>query len=207
MKFEIKSRWDSKILFSIETESLKLAVEAAVKCKANLREANLWGANLRGANLWEANLRGADLREADLGGANLWGANLWGANLWGAKNFNKYITTPLLFLFDQPSKIRAYKIVNSQNEGIYQGGIIYEIGKSYSVKDANVDDRIQCAAGINLATLDWCIKEWKQGYKILIAEFTAKDIATIPTATDGKFGVFKCKIVGEKNLKEIGLEK
>jgi hypothetical protein len=49
------------------------------------------------------------------------------------------------------------------------------------------------------------MKEWKDGYRILIAEFTAKDIAAIPTATDGKFRVFRCKIVGEKDLKEIGL--
>jgi len=30
MKFEIKSRFDSSVLFSIETESWKLALEAAV---------------------------------------------------------------------------------------------------------------------------------------------------------------------------------
>ena len=63
----------------------------------------------------------------------------------------------------------------------------------------------QCAKGISLATLDWCMNEWQPGYRILIAEFTAKDIASIPIATDGKFRVKKCKIVGEKNLKEIGL--
>lgn len=51
------------------------------------------------------------------------------------------------------------------------------------------------------------MREWKTGYKILIAEFTAKDIAAIPTATDGKFRVFRCKIVGEKDLKALGLEK
>jgi hypothetical protein len=49
------------------------------------------------------------------------------------------------------------------------------------------------------------MREWQQGHRILVAEFTAKDIAAIPTATDGKFRVFRCKIVGEKDLKEIGL--
>ena len=44
MKFEIKSRWDSSILFVIETETLKLAVELGVKSGADLH-----GANLRGA--------------------------------------------------------------------------------------------------------------------------------------------------------------
>jgi len=79
MKFEIKSRFSGKVLFSLETKSLKLCVEAAVKAGANL-----WGANLRGANLWGANLRGANLGGADLQYADLWGANLGGTNLRGA---------------------------------------------------------------------------------------------------------------------------
>jgi Pentapeptide repeats (8 copies) len=84
MKFEIKSRWTRAVLFSLETESLKLAVIAAVGAKANLHGADLCGANLRGANLHGANLRGANLRGANLHGANLCGANLHGANLCGA---------------------------------------------------------------------------------------------------------------------------
>ncbi len=84
MKFEITSRWSGSILFSVETESIKLAVEAAVKSKANLRGANLGGADLRGANLRGADLGGANLRGANLGGANLGGADLRGANLRGA---------------------------------------------------------------------------------------------------------------------------
>jgi hypothetical protein len=87
----------------------------------------------------------------------------------------------------------------------FNGGIIYKVGESYEVANANTSENIHCAEGINLATLDWCMKERKDGYRILIAEFTAKDIAAIPTATDGKFRVFRCKIVGEKDLKEIGL--
>ena len=115
MKYEIKHRFTGAVLFSLETDSLKLCVEAAVKSRAslggaNLWDANLWGAylggadlggaylgganlgaanlrdaNLWGANLWGAYLGGADLGGAYLGGANLRGANLWGANLWGAK--------------------------------------------------------------------------------------------------------------------------
>ena len=59
MKFEIKNRWTGSVIFSLETESLKLCVEAAVKSGANLRGANLDGANLGGANLDGANLGGA----------------------------------------------------------------------------------------------------------------------------------------------------
>ena len=94
MKFEIKSRFSGAVLFSLETESLKLTLEAAVKSGANLRganlhdadlrDANLRGANLHGANLGGADLRGADLRGADLGDADLRDADLRGANLGGA---------------------------------------------------------------------------------------------------------------------------
>ena len=84
MRFEIKSWLNGGILFSIETESWKLAVEAAVKSWANLSWANLSWANLSGADLSGANLYGADLSGADLSGANLSGANLYGADLSGA---------------------------------------------------------------------------------------------------------------------------
>ena len=82
MKFEIKSRWDASVLFSIETNNFRLAVEAAVKSRANLSGANLYGADLSGANLSGANLYGANLY-----GANLYGANLSGANLSGALGY------------------------------------------------------------------------------------------------------------------------
>ena len=71
MKFEIKSRWSGSVLFSLETDSLKLCLEAAVKSAANL-----YGANLKGANLEGANLEGADLKGANLEWANLEWANL-----------------------------------------------------------------------------------------------------------------------------------
>jgi hypothetical protein len=76
MKYEIKSRWNSTVLFTAEAASLLLAMEAAVKS----------GADLSGANLSGADLSGADLSRADLSGANLYGANLYGANLSRAKN-------------------------------------------------------------------------------------------------------------------------
>jgi len=81
MKFEIKSRWDGSVLFSTDADSLRLALEAAVRENADLGEANLRVANLREANLREANLGGADLREANLREANLGGANLFVADL------------------------------------------------------------------------------------------------------------------------------
>ena len=179
MRIEIKSWLTGRVLFEVQTESWKVAVELAVKS----------GANLSRANLSRADLSGADLS--------------------GADGISKYILTPLLFLLDQPGAIRAYKLVNKKGEGPFNGGINYLDPNinSFSVSEINTDDTEQCGAGINLATLDWCIKEWKPGYRILIMEFTAQNIAAIPTATDGKFRVRQCTRVGEKDLAEIGLIK
>ena len=67
--FEIKNRWDGKVLFSAGGETLRDVVQQAVQ----------GGADLRGANLRSADLSGADLRSADLSGADLSGAD--GKNL------------------------------------------------------------------------------------------------------------------------------
>jgi hypothetical protein len=209
MKWTIKNRWTIEVMFKVEAETFCKAVENKY---ADLRGADLRGANLRGANLRDADLRDANLMDADLRGANLRyadlrDANLMGANLRGAKGINKYLTSNMYLLYDQPGKIRAYKLVNNHNEGPYNGGIIYIIGKTVSVDNANTDANDQCAAGINVADLPWCMKEWQLGYKILIIEFTAKDIACIPLYTDGKFRLHRCKVVGEKDLVELGLVK
>lgn len=217
-------------MYSVETVTLGLAVEKAVRSNVSLRGANLRGADLRYANLryanlqcanlqcanlrW-ANLQRADLHEADLLGADLLGADLQEADLRGAalrgvnlrwsNGINKNISTPLQMLLDQPGKIRAYKLVTVTGTGPTYPSIVYGVGESYEVPDACTDDTRQCAAGINVATLDWCMKEWLPGCRILVVEFEAKDIACIPTATDGKFRLFRCTVVGEKDLDEIGL--
>ncbi|MCU7840889.1 MAG: pentapeptide repeat-containing protein [Candidatus Thiodiazotropha sp. (ex Troendleina suluensis)] len=82
--YEIKNRWTGEVIFSLECGSFRLAIEAAIKSRANLYGANLDGASLVRANLDGANLDGASLDGANLGGANLGGANLDGANLDGA---------------------------------------------------------------------------------------------------------------------------
>lgn len=123
----------------------------------------------------------------------------------GAVGINKYRTTPLLMLLDQPGKIRAYKVVTATLTGPSYPGLIYKQGKTLSVAEPCTDETVHCGAGINVATLDWCMREWYEGCKILILEFTKKDIAAIPIATDGKFRLFRAKVVGEVDLKEIGL--
>jgi len=157
-----------------------------------------------GEVLWEGCVR-EGLIAAARSGADLSRAYLSGADLSGALGVNPNLVTPLLLMFDQPGEIRAYKLVNSSFEGPFRGGIAYEVGKFYDVPNADTNSSSECGAGINLATLDWCMREWIKGYRILVAEFTAADIAAIPTATDGKFRVRRCKIVAEKDLVEIGL--
>ena len=93
MNFQIKHRFTGAVLFELETKSLKLCVEAAVKLSAylgdadlrgaDLRDAYLGGADLRGANLARANLRGANLRDADLRDAYLARADPRDADLRG----------------------------------------------------------------------------------------------------------------------------
>ena len=181
---------------------------------ADLRGADLRGADLSGADLSRANLHGADLNGADLNGADLSRANLHEAdlrraNLHGTRGVNKYLVTPLLLLLDCPrdSKLCAYKLVNEYGEGPFSGGLRYEIDVPVSVSYADLNPEEQCGEGINVATLDWCIGEWKPGYKILLVQFCREDIACIPTGTDGKFRLFRCTPVAEKNLVELGLVK
>ena len=185
MKFEIKNRWNGSVLFSLETDSLKLTVEAAVK--------------------FGANLSGASLNGASLTGANLFGANLTGASLSGAKGINKYLTTPLYSLLDQTGEIIAHKLVNADGLAPFNGGITYEIGKEYEEPTANTDENEQRARGLNVATLDWCIKNWSQGQRIMLVSHTASDIAAIPIGSDGKYRVKRLKVVGEKKLADCGI--
>ena len=65
MKFEIKNRFSGNVIFSLECDSFKLCVIAAVNSGADLSRANLSGANLSRANLYGADLSGADLSGAE----------------------------------------------------------------------------------------------------------------------------------------------
>lgn len=146
----------------------------------------------------------AILSRANLSGANLSGAILSGADLYEADGVEAWRVTPLMVLLDQPGPIRAYKLVKADGTGPYYTSEPYAVGYEYSVADADTTSAA-CGAGINLATMDWILREWQPGYRILVAEFAAEDIASIPSGTDGKFRVHRCKIVAEKNLADLGL--
>ena len=172
---------------------------------ANLSGANLSGANLSGADLSGADLSGANLSGADLSGAYLGGADLSGANLSGAMGVDLWRTSSLAMLRDQPGKIRAYKLVDVDGRGPHYPSITYTVGESYSVPDANTAETVQCGRGINVASMDWILREYVSGQRILVVEFEAADIAAIPLGTDGKFRLHRCTVVAEKDLKEFEL--
>lgn len=97
MKFEILSI-SGTVLFSADVESLRAALEAAVKAGANLSRADLRGANLRGADL-----RGANLDGADLGGAKI----LPGNSFFQLGPLGSRQDFLLFFLTDQGVMVRA----------------------------------------------------------------------------------------------------
>jgi hypothetical protein len=76
MLYEIKHRFTGTVLFSLETESFKLCVQAAVKAKACLRDAYLGGADLGGADLGDA------IGVIYLGAPNGWHAHAWLCDGW-----------------------------------------------------------------------------------------------------------------------------
>ena len=67
MKIEIKNRWNGKLIFEMDAESMKVAVEAAVEQEVVLNDADLYGAILDRARLDGARLDGASLVGARLG--------------------------------------------------------------------------------------------------------------------------------------------
>ena len=97
--------------------------------------------------------------------------------------------------------VRAYKVTGANGQGHVQGGITYEVGKDYEEKHAVTDKTRECAAGINLASLDWAEGELR-GYlsarRLFACEFdSTADLAAVPNNTDGKFRVFRCKVIEE----------
>ena len=132
---------DGHALCECEAESLRGAVEQAVRKGvslkgANLADANLRGANLRGADLADANLARADLagailaraylagayladanlRGADLADANLADANLAGANLGRAYLAGAYLAGATLI--DAGQESRGYRFVGVPTDGV-----------------------------------------------------------------------------------------
>ena len=209
----IKSVYGDVLYVAKGAADVRAAVEEAVRKGADLRSANLrfadlgsanlGSADLRSADLRSANLRFANLRSADLRSADLRFANLRFADLRSAKGLQPERSNELLLLREQVGKIRAYKLVTADLKSPIhsENPITYEIGSTVQA-EADTNEARDCGPGINLATLPWCLNEHLEGHRILVCEFTAKDIAAIPNA-DGKFRVHKAKVVKELDLTEL----
>ena len=165
-------------------------------------------ADLSYSDLRDSDLRGAGLRGADLRGADLRGADLRGSDLRGSRGISPEQCQPLLLLQYQVGKIRAFKVVTGNFESpCAEIKLVYTIGSMVEVADVNDNPDYDCGAGINLATLDWCLKtyrgELQEGkFRLLLCEFTAADIVAIPHASDGKFRVRRCKVIKEIDASE-----
>ena len=142
MKFEIKNHWDGKLIFSIETDSWKLAMEAAIKAKANLRSADLSSANLRSADLSSANLSYADLSYADLRSADLSYANLRSADLSYADLSSANLRSADLSSADLSSAKTDHRFISVSGIGSLKRMTIYDL----------TDDKIFC--GCFIGTLE-----------------------------------------------------
>jgi len=170
---------------------------------AKLYMANLSGANLTGAKLSRTNLYMAELSGAELSGADLSRTNLYMADLSGARNLPQQFQCHLHLLKWQTGKLIAFKYL-FENISPHQN-FIYEIGKSYEVNNGLTDERILCDKGINLASLEWCLKETNCDISKTYAlfEFDPKDILAIPYNSDGKFRVRKATYIRNLTKEEI----
>jgi hypothetical protein len=140
MLIKIKSRYDGRVLYECECESIRECLQKGVAADANLARANLAYANLAYANLAGANLADANLARAYLTGANLADANLVRANLTDANLVGANLTDANLVGAKINWKSHA---------------LIAEILRQSAGDD--VDRR--CLAGGILLSTDWC---WRQ---------------------------------------------
>ena len=182
MKWQIKHRYNKTILFEMEAEFFRQAVEEAVKTGADLSGANLSGVNLSGANLYRANLPGANLS-----GANLPGADLSGANLSDTKNLVKIMGV-------EPGNFYWKRF----EEGLCNNNYQFYIGLN-TLRKGEVfasDDRVVCShPGFHFASRSWCAVNYPD--RPLEAKIRIPDDAQInePWATDGKASADKIEIL------------
>ena len=192
MKWQIKHRYNKTILFEMEAEFFRQAVEEAVKTGADLSGADLSGANLPGADLSGADLSRADLSGADLSGVNLSGANLYRANLSGA---NLSDTKNLVKIMGvEPGNFYWKRF----EEGLCNNNYQFYVGLN-TLRDNEVfasDDRVTCSyPGFHFASRSWCAVNYPN--RPLEAKIRIPDDAQInePWATDGKASADKIEIL------------
>jgi len=188
----IKNRFTGEIIISAgKYATIKEAVEKN-------------SANLNSANLRSANLNSADLNSADLSSANLRYADLNSADLRSAKNLQpEYLLPDLYILKFMPSNtiLTAWKYIKD-GKSPHQYSV-YEVGKTYKEKDYCTNEQELCGKGLNVATLQWCLRDNRdKDIELLEVQFKVSDIIAIPYATDGKFRVKKMKVLRKITRKQ-----
>jgi hypothetical protein len=99
-------------------------------------------------------------------------------------------------------RVRAYKYTNKDAESPFQSPKLkYEPGKTYEIKDADTDPSSHCHKGVNVADVAWTMSSCSGDQRVFAFEFEMKDIAAIPTSTDGKFRLHRCICVEELDPK------
>ena len=190
--FEIRNRLNNSVMFEVEADTLRQAVEKAVACGAYLRGADLRDAYLTGADLRGTNLRGADLRGADLRGADLRGADLRGADLRGAYLTNTKGLVKLMGV--EPGNCYWKRFDEGLNNNDYQ----FYVGLN-TLRDGEVfaaDDRETCSyPGFHFASRSWCAVNY--GDRPLEARIRIPEDAQInePYASDGKASASAIEII------------
>jgi len=180
----IKNRYTDEVILCGKYESIR-------DCLEKNRDADLSRADLSGAYLSRADLSRAYLSRAYLSGADIPIEYLL-PDIYAIKMQSP--DTKLVFWKYLVNGASPYK------------GCIYEVGKEYSFDDADSDEKTLCAAGGNVATLMWCLKDSSTADEFIEVGFAVKDIAAIPYATDGKFRVSHFKVLRQVNRKEaIGI--
>jgi len=223
IKIQIKNIYDNVIYeYECEDNTVRTTLENAVEnganldganlYRANLYRANLDGANLDGANLDGANLDGANLYRANLDGANLDGANLYRANLDranlnGAKNLEPLWVCDLysIKMQDPETKLRYWKFVDGDKSPIHDKKLTYKVGKTVTEKDCDNNESEACGAGLNVATLQWCLKNTisNNSADFIEVEFKVSDIVAVPYYSDGKFRVKELKVLRKLSREEV----
>jgi len=217
MLFEIKSNINGSVIFKLETKSLKLCVEAAVKSHANLYGANLFRADLSGVDLSHVDLSHADLSHADLYGANLYGADLSGVDLSGvdlshadlshADLSHANLSRADLYGANITETKSLIKIIGVEvgnyywkrfEKGLKNNDYQFQVGIN-KLRDGEVfsaDERVTCSyPGFHFASRSWCAVNYAN--RPLEAKIRIPKGAKInePWTTDGKASADMIEII------------
>ena|SRR5688572_4755367 len=110
--------------------------------------------------------------------------------------------------------IIAYKVVHSDGGPPYyrgRGGTEhkYTVGAIITEPNFNSDRHNDCGAGLNVGTLDWCLKKYTRSVgsyppraALTTVAFLPTDIACVPNQTDGKFRLKRLLVVSSKLLNQ-----